>query len=259
MSDDSSLEADQPSAEAGEVGPRPLDSGRRPAGERPSQPPRHWADADPVERVEAVTAADMPAFRARQLNAHYFGHWSDDPLTWTDLSASHRQQAERFFPQLLSLVRSQRADDGATLKNLYRLHDGSLIETVIMRYLRTDVANRPPWPTEVVASTTGRSTGTRTTLCISTQVGCGMGCAFCATGQLGLSRNLSVGEILEQVRLSGQALAAGQVAGGAGRVSHIVFMGMGEPLANYEATVRALHQLTAPAPTGFGLSARGIT
>jgi len=86
-----------------------------------------------------------------------------------------------------------------------------------------------------------------------------MNCPFCATGQAGLTRNLSTAEIVQQVIEGAAALSRGEVAGGPGRVSNIVFMGMGEPLANYNAVVGAIHRLIDPVPSGMGISARGIT
>jgi 23S rRNA (adenine2503-C2)-methyltransferase len=85
-------------------------------------------------------------------------------------------------------------------------------------------------------------------MCVSSQAGCGMACPFCATGQAGLTRNLSTAEVVEQI-----------VRGGAGEVDNVVFMGMGEPLANYAAVVRALRRLTEPAPAGLGIGQRRIT
>jgi len=86
-----------------------------------------------------------------------------------------------------------------------------------------------------------------------------MNCPFCATGQAGLDRNLTTGEIVEQVRRAGHGLASGAWPGGPGHLTNIVVMGMGEPLANYRAVLAALRVVTAPVPAGFGLSARGIT
>lgn len=99
----------------------------------------------------------------------------------------------------------------------------------------------------------------RTTICVSSQAGCGMACPFCATGQGGLQRNMSTAEIVEQVVAGARALHREEIAGGPGRVNNIVFMGMGEPLANYNAVVGAVRRLTAPGPHGLGISARGIT
>jgi 23S rRNA (adenine2503-C2)-methyltransferase len=99
----------------------------------------------------------------------------------------------------------------------------------------------------------------RVTMCVSSQAGCGMACPFCATGQGGLQRNMSTGEIVEQVVAGARALSRGEVAGGPGRVSNVVFMGMGEPMANYKAVIGAVRRLTDPSPAGLGMSARGIT
>ena len=96
----------------------------------------------------------------------------------------------------------------------------------------------------------------RATVCVSSQAGCAMGCQFCATGQAGLTRNLSTGEIVEQVVAASRSLR-GQHPGD--RVSNVLLMGMGEPLANYAPVVSALNRLTDPLPDGLGMSARGIT
>jgi 23S rRNA (adenine2503-C2)-methyltransferase len=132
-------------------------------------------------------------------------------------------------------VRAIDCDGGTTVKNVWRLHGGALVESVLMRYPE------------------------RVTMCISSQAGCGMNCPFCATGQAGLTRNLSTAEIVEQVLAGARSLARGEVAGGPGRVSNVVFMGMGEPLANYRSVVGAVRRLTEPAPSGLGIGARGIT
>jgi 23S rRNA (adenine2503-C2)-methyltransferase len=99
----------------------------------------------------------------------------------------------------------------------------------------------------------------RVTMCVSSQAGCGMACPFCATGQAGLTRNLSAAEIVAQVVAGARALARGEVPGGPGRVSNVVFMGMGEPLANYPQLVTALRRLTEPVPDGLGISQRSVT
>ena len=115
-------------------------------------------------------------------------------------------------------------DEGQTRKTVWRLFDGALVESVLMRY------------------------PDRVTMCVSSQAGCGMNCPFCATGQAGLTRNLSTAEIVEQVVAGARSLARGEIAGGPGRVSNVVFMGMGEPLANYRAVIGAVRRLTEPAP-----------
>ncbi len=133
------------------------------------------------------------------------------------------------------MVRHISCDDDTTRKTLWRLHDGTLVESVLMRY------------------------PDRVTMCISSQAGCGMNCPFCATGQAGLDRNLSTAEIVHQIVDGMRALRDGEVPGGPARLSNIVFMGMGEPLANYNRVVGAIRRLTDPEPDGLGLSQRGIT
>ena len=99
----------------------------------------------------------------------------------------------------------------------------------------------------------------RTTLCIYSHAGCGMACPFCATGQGGLKSNLSQGEITAQVLAADQQIASGVVPGATGRLNNIVFMGMGEPLANYNAVMGSIRTFVEPSPNGFGMSARHIT
>jgi len=196
----------------------------------------HWADLSPAQRREYVEAAGHRAFRARQLSAHYFEGLHTDPAEWTDLPVNVRDSlAERFLPELLTPIREQSCDGDTTVKTLWRLHDGALVESVLMRY------------------------PDRVTMCVSSQAGCGMACPFCATGQSGLQRNLSTGEIVEQVMDGARRLDRGQIPGGPGRVHNVVFMGMGEPLANYKAVIDAVRQLITPTPDGLGMSARGIT
>ena len=202
---------------------------------RRGKPPLHLADLDAAARVDALTAAGHPGFRARQLTRHYFANLTRDPEAMTDLPAADRAElVERFLPELLTEVRSVACDDGATRKTLWRAHDGTLIESVLMRYPE------------------------RVTLCVSSQAGCGMACPFCATGQGGLQRNLSAGEIVEQVRLAAATARDGRLGDGQ-RLSNVVFMGMGEPLANYNRVLAAVRMISAPAPDGLGISARSIT
>jgi 23S rRNA (adenine2503-C2)-methyltransferase len=200
------------------------------------KPPRHLADLTMPERVEAATALGLPAFRAKQLSTHYFGRLVDDPAEMTDLPAGHREElVAGLLPSLMTPLRTMEADRGTTRKTLWKLFDGALVESVLMRY------------------------PDRATMCVSSQAGCGMACPFCATGQGGLQRNMSTAEIVEQVVAGARALHRGEVPGGPGRVSNVVFMGMGEPLANYKAVVGAVRRLTDPAPDGLGMSARGVT
>jgi 23S rRNA (adenine2503-C2)-methyltransferase len=205
-----------------------------PRGRR--KPPRHLADLSAADRKQLAVELGLPGFRARQLAAHYFGRLVDDPARMTDLPAAERDRlVEQLLPTLMEPVRTLEADGGTTRKTLWRLFDGALVESVLMRY------------------------PDRVTMCVSSQAGCGMACPFCATGQGGLQRNMSAAEIVEQVLAGARALARGEVAGGVGRVSNVVFMGMGEPLANYKAVVGAVRRLTDPVPDGLGMSARGVT
>lgn len=197
--------------------------------------PAHLADLDPAQRRDAATKTGLKTFRADQLSRHYFARYEADPAQMTDLSASDRDRAAQLLPMLLDPLLTQEADRGWTRKTLYRLFDGSTVESVLMRYPK------------------------RATLCVSSQVGCGMGCPFCATGQLGLTRNLSAAEILDQVRRAARDCAEGRLGGTPTRLSNIVFMGMGEPLANYKPLLRALRAITAAPPQGFGISARNLT
>ncbi|HET7387254.1 MAG TPA: 23S rRNA (adenine(2503)-C(2))-methyltransferase RlmN [Nocardioidaceae bacterium] len=200
------------------------------------KPPRHLADLDPDERRALLVEAGLPGFRAAQLSRHYFARLVDDPEQMTDLPAGQRDQlVSTLLPKLMTALRTLEADGGTTRKTLWRLFDGALVESVLMRYPG------------------------RVTMCVSSQAGCGMACPFCATGQGGLQRNMSTAEIVEQVVTGARALDRGQVPGGRGRVSNVVFMGMGEPLANYKAVVGALRRLTDPTPDGLGMSARGAT
>ncbi|GAA4103396.1 23S rRNA (adenine(2503)-C(2))-methyltransferase RlmN [Nocardioides kongjuensis] len=200
------------------------------------KPPRHLADLSEAERKDLLVEMGLPGFRAKQLGMHYFGRLVHDPAEMTDLPAAQRADlVGALLPDLMDPIRQQSADKGKTVKTLWKLFDGSLVESVLMRYKD------------------------RATICISSQAGCGMACPFCATGQGGLQRNMSTAEIVHQVVVGARAMANGDVAGGPGRLSNVVFMGMGEPLANYKATVGAVRRLTEPAPSGLGLSARHVT
>ena len=198
--------------------------------------PKHLADFAPADRKAFAQELGFQPFRASQVANHYFSHLSDNPEEWTDIPAAERQViADALIPKMTQLVTTRTTDNGMTRKDLWKLHDGVLVESVLMRY--TD----------------------RVTVCISSQAGCGMNCPFCATGQAGLTRNLSAAEITDQIVSAARACANGELPGGPTRLSNIVFMGMGEPLANYNAVVRALRNITDPNPDGLGISARSVT
>jgi 23S rRNA (adenine2503-C2)-methyltransferase len=195
-------------------------------------PPRHFADLDEDSRSTAVAELGLPAFRGKQLANQYYGRLIADPHQMTDLPAAVRDQvASTMFPKLMDAMREIECDAGETRKMLWRAADGTTFESVLMRYPQ------------------------RNTVCISSQAGCGMACPFCATGQGGLKRNLSTAEILEQVRAAAVELRDRDH----GRLSNIVFMGMGEPLANYKRVLDAVRRITSAAPNGFGISARSVT
>ena len=199
------------------------------------KPPRHLADLSAEQRAEAVAALGEKSFRAKQLSRHYFARLSVDAPSMTDIPQRSRAAlVGELLPPLLTETRAVSCDDGATRKSLWRAHDGTLLESVVMRY------------------------PDRATVCVSSQAGCGMACPFCATGQGGLRRNLSTAEIVEQVRAAAATVRDGGL-GPPGRLSNVVFMGMGEPLANYRRTVDAVRRICDPVPEGFGISQRSVT
>ena len=150
-------------------------------------PPKHFADLDPEQRIAAAAELGLPKFRVNQLARQYYSRLNGDVAEMTDVPAAARQAVgDSLFPTLLTPIRQISCDDGSTRKTLWRLHDGTLLESVLMRY--TD----------------------RNTLCISSQAGCGMACPFCATGQGGLDRNLSTAEIVDQVRAADRTLREGE-------------------------------------------------
>jgi 23S rRNA (adenine2503-C2)-methyltransferase len=173
---------------------------------------------------------DEPNYRSDQLSEWLYAHPVMSAGDMMNLPSAMRQEvAEHHWP--FNLEVEQSADDGLTKKWLFRCGDGSPIETVLMGYR------------------------TRTTLCISSQVGCAMGCTFCATGQFGFDRHLNAGEIVAQVAYANAYLAETPLPRSPERVTNVVFMGMGEPLANYENTIEAIRRMTGL----MGISARSIT
>ena len=199
---------------------------------RRAMPPRHLADLDEAGRAAAVAELGLPGFRSRQLAHHYYGRLVADPCEMTDLPAGLRDDiAAHLFPTLLTAHRRIECDAGQTLKTLWRAADGTTFESVLMRY------------------------PDRNTVCISSQAGCGMACPFCATGQGGLTRNLSTAEIVEQVRAAALTIRDEF----SDRLSNVVFMGMGEPLANFNRVLAAVRRIIESPPDGFGISARSVT
>ena len=188
-------------------------------------------------------------FRADQLWRSIYHEGAESFDQMSTLSKSFRQSlGEKFSLAPLTEALSLTSNDGTTSKSLFRLHDGELIETVLMRY-ESDGHRR-----------------NRKTACISTQAGCALGCTFCATGQQGFRRNLTVGEIVAQViamqrtaRAEDEAeIAAGKrTKGELQGVTNVVFMGMGEPLANYRNTLAAVRGLNDG--QGVNIGARHIT
>ncbi|MDQ3885911.1 MAG: 23S rRNA (adenine(2503)-C(2))-methyltransferase RlmN [Actinomycetota bacterium] len=205
------------------------------------RPPTHLADLDTGQRRAVVTELGEPAFRADQLSRHYFVRFNAECSTMTDLPVASRERlAAALLPTLATPVHHVECDSGTTRKTLWRGVDGTHTESVLMRY------------------------PDRATACISSQAGCAMACPFCATGQGGLTRNLSTAEIVDQVRATAAAMRDGEPGGShrgriPGRLSNVVFMGMGEPLANYRRVVAAVRRITAPPPEGLGLSQRSVT
>ena len=176
-----------------------------------------------------LAARDLPAYRARQLWQGIYAHLLPSPYAITNLPADLREQLDNTYTfDAFKMRETLVSEDGGTQKLLLELHDGATIETVLMRYER------------------------RRTACISTQVGCAMGCVFCATGQMGFGRNLSRGEIAAQVLLIGQLLAQE-----GDRLTNVVLMGMGEPFHNYDETLGAIDLLNDP--DGFNFGARRFT
>lgn len=164
-----------------------------------------------------------PRYRVEQV---WHGLWTEGQAIdgITTIPKALRARLAEQFPPSLEVASDVQSDHGATRKWVFRLADGSTIETVLMSY------------------------EDRVTVCVSSQAGCAMGCTFCATGQAGFTRNLTSGEVLEQVMFAARAAAPR-------RLSNVVFMGMGEPLANYLVTINSVKRLHEYR----GLSARHLT
>ena len=180
-------------------------------------------DVDRAQRGELLVGT--PKYRVDQVWSGLYEQLSE-PEEWTNLPKSMRAELATALPTALTLVTESVSDRGDTIKFLWELDGGSRVETVLMLYRD------------------------RATVCISSQAGCAMACGFCATGQAGFTRHLTVGEIVEQVaRASRRARELDR------RVSNVVYMGMGEPMANESAVWASVERLHGD----IGLSARHIT
>ena len=176
-----------------------------------------------------MTEWGEPVYRAKQIWQGLYRHFWISPEQFPNIPNSLRTRlAEQFEFKALTPVTTLNSSDGQTVKTLFKLQDGKFIEAVLMRYEK------------------------RNTLCISSQVGCALGCVFCATGQMGFKRNLSSGEIVAQV-----IYYAGLLNGGGEVVTNVVLMGMGEPFHNYDNTLAAIDRLNDPG--GYNLGARRFT
>jgi len=189
---------------------------------------RPLEDLGHAELCAWLDARGLPAYRADQIRRWLFRKFATTFDSLTDVPRELRDTLAREFVIGSLTVQEQRRSRDGTIKYLFRLHDGAVVEAVYI-----------PEPE-------------RATLCVSTQAGCGLGCVFCATARMGLKRNLTQAEIV------GQVLEAQRRCPDGARISNLVFMGMGEPLANYDATRAALEVIT-DARSGMGISPRRIT
>jgi 23S rRNA (adenine2503-C2)-methyltransferase len=192
-----------------------------------SSPPQALCDLSASDLVTWCEDHDATSYRAVQIRRWLFGKRVNDYDSMHDVPASLRTTLEAELPLFSSKVIDHRIATDRTEKLLLELSDGEHVECVLMRETK------------------------RRTVCVSTQVGCGMGCVFCASGLLGLKRNLSTAEILEQVLYIDRLLGEDE------RITNMVVMGIGEPLANLSALLPAVDTLNEKG--GMGLGARRIT
>jgi 23S rRNA (adenine2503-C2)-methyltransferase len=191
--------------------------------------PKGFSDLDLEQLQDLFAGWGEPNYRALQVWQGYYRHLHTSPVEIPNIPRSLRERlAEDFSFSRLAPIDEVHSVDGETTKTLFQLADSQSIEAVLMRY------------------------ADRRTLCISTQAGCAMGCVFCATGQMGFRRNLTSGEIVEQVLYYARELQRENE-----QVTNVVVMGMGEPFHNYEATLMAIDRLNHP--QGFNLGARRFT
>ena len=176
------------------------------------------------ELTNLITESGEPAYRAKQIWQMIYRQLAEDPSDFSNLSKDLRQKLSDYFCfKPLNVEKDLKSSDGQTNKLLFRLQDDRMIESVLMRYRE------------------------RNTICISTQVGCPMNCAFCATGQMGFIRNLSAGEIVAQVLFFSRLLKSEGL-----KLTNIVVMGMGEPFHNYDAVMKAVDIISDPDGMDFG-------
>jgi 23S rRNA (adenine2503-C2)-methyltransferase len=227
-----------------------------------TQQSEHPVGRTPEEWVTWFAEEGQPKFRALQVFRWIHQRGIFDPQAMTDLAKPLRARlAETGLAAPLSVERVLRSQDG-TRKLLLRLPDGRAVECVLIPMTNDDDADVAAVDNDVDEQgdevrdadgdgVVGDGPMQRVTLCISTQVGCAMGCVFCASGKAGLTRGLTAAEVVAQVLFAKAYLDPGE------RLRNLVFMGMGEPLHHYEQTVRALRLLTHP--EGFAMSPRRIT
>jgi 23S rRNA (adenine2503-C2)-methyltransferase len=193
-------------------------------------------DLSLAELETHLESLSAPKYRARQVWEWAYRHFAASYDEMANVPAGLRRQLAETLPfPALTVGAELASDDGLTRKRLIRLHDGKLIESVLMLY-------------DPRSDSRGRAT-----VCVSSQAGCAMGCVFCATGQAGFDRNLTAGEILAQIA----GFAREQADAGRQRLTNVVFMGMGEPMANYGAVWRAVEALHDA--DGMNMAARHIT
>lgn len=204
-----------------------------PSSAPPDLPP--FATAS-IEEIRAVLAQDgEPGYRAEQARHWFWQRLAPSYQAMRTLPAASRRVLESSFAHSTVSPKVRRAADGGeTVKYLFELRDGRTIETVVMHYKGTP-RSRP-----------------RTTICVSSQVGCPIGCSFCATGRSGFDRNLTEAEIVDQFLQASRDLRQEQRS-----LTNVVFMGMGEPMNNYAAVVGAIRRWAAPDNLNF--SPRRVT
>jgi 23S rRNA (adenine2503-C2)-methyltransferase len=231
-----------------------MSSPRLPMIAAPPPPPRHPGSKErhavarlPEDWREYLTELGEPAFRADQIFRWIHQHGVFEFEQMTNVSRPLRARLAELGKNCpLEEMTAQRSTDG-TRKLLFRLHDGLAIECVLIPQGNADDEDED----EDEQKQWGEHPDRPMTLCVSSQVGCAMGCVFCASGQAGLKRGLGAHEIVTQVSLARLHLDPGE------RIRNLVFMGMGEPLHHYAETARAIRLLTHP--LGNGMSPRRIT